>query len=287
MNHLHQKSLRTQVSTRLKARRVALGLSQRKCASQANVSTRYLIQAEAGQANLSLDKLIAICGVLSLSLSEVVSQGERGQLDSLLAQLSSQQLREVSTLVMQRFPMLRAPQGELHAEGHIALLGVRGAGKSTIGQRLATVLNRPFVEVDREIEHLADLQLADIFSLHGEPYYRKLETEVLNRLLKAEPPIILATGGSIVTSPVSFTLLQQHSETIWLKATAEALWERVTQQGDRRPMKDHPHAMAALRGLVEERAPLYAQATLTINTEGHESDEIIQLILDQMRSVDR
>jgi XRE family aerobic/anaerobic benzoate catabolism transcriptional regulator len=148
----------------------------------------------------------------------------------------------------------------------IALLGLRGAGKSTIGRRLARRLRRPFVELDRRVEEAAGMSLGELFALHGESYYRRLEREALERLLAEARPLVLAAGGGLPASPETYALLRARSLTVWLRAEPEDHWNRVVQQGDRRPMADHPEAMAELRRLLAAREPLYAQAAATIDT---------------------
>src|SRR5690606_9864533 len=142
----------------------------------------------------------------------------------------------------------------------LALLGVRGAGKSTVGAAAAKRLGLGFIEIDREIELAAGLPLGEVFALHGEAYYRRRAREVLARLVAApaaRAPVILATGGSIVNDPTNYALLRARCRTVWLRARAEDHWSRVVAQGDRRPMADSPHAFAELRALLAAREELY------------------------------
>jgi XRE family aerobic/anaerobic benzoate catabolism transcriptional regulator len=148
----------------------------------------------------------------------------------------------------------------------IALLGLRGAGKTTVGRQLARRLRRPFVELDRDIERRAGLALGEIFSLHGEDYYRRLERETLVDLLDTGDAMVLAVGGGLVTSPESYALLRRRTTTVWLRARPEDYWTRVMRQGDRRPMEQHPRAREALRELVARREPMYAQADVIVDT---------------------
>jgi XRE family aerobic/anaerobic benzoate catabolism transcriptional regulator len=164
------------------------------------------------------------------------------------------------------------------SEPVVALLGLRGAGKTTVGRRVARRLRVPFVELDRRIEQAANLSLAELFSLHGEEYYRKLEREVLQAVLDDHRPIVLATGGGIVTSPDTYALLRRSALTIWLRATPEDHWNRVVRQGDRRPMANHPQAMSDLRMLLNSREPLYASAAHTVETSGRPIDRIVEEI---------
>ena len=235
------------------------------------MSARYLIQAEAGEANLSLMKVAALAQTLGLRLSELVSEGERGRIDTLLSALSQEELEVAYQLLSERFGQPPPPM--------ISLLGVRGAGKSSVGRALAERLGWRLIELDARVEQLAELSLAELFSVHGEAYYRRLEREALSELLQGETPAVVATGGSIVTCEESFELLKRHTETIWLKAEAEQHWERVIRQGDQRPMRDHPHAMAELRSLLTSRAPLYAQAKFCVDTSGLSVEAVVERLM--------
>jgi len=135
-----------------------------------------------------------------------------------------------------------------------------------VGVALARRLKRPFVEVDRQIEDAAGLRLDQIFELHGEAYYRKVEREVLRRLLVRRTPLVLATGGSIVGDERNYALLRARCQTVWLKARPQDHWDRVVAQGDRRPMAEKPHAFAELEQLLAARASRYALADHTVDT---------------------
>lgn len=251
---------------RLRSRRLALGMTVKALAESSGLSARYVISAEHGRANLSVDKMEQLCVALDLPLTWLVSDAERGEIDGLLAGRTRAELAEIAAWLRERF----APRGAVH----VALLGVRGAGKSAVGRRLAARLGRPFVELDARVEQLADLSLGEIFAVHGEAYYRRLELEALDGVL-GEPPSVLATGGGIVTHPEAYARLRHGATTVWLEADPEDHWDRVIQQGDQRPMRDHPHAMAELRALLAARRPLYAQADLTVNTSAHSLEHIV------------
>jgi XRE family aerobic/anaerobic benzoate catabolism transcriptional regulator len=216
---------------RVHALRDERAYSRKELAQRASLSLRFLVQVEGGKANLSVRKLVALAHALGTTPSALLS----------------------------------APTGATERPV-IALLGLRGAGKSSIGRRLARSLGVPFVELDRRVEKAAGLSLAEIFALHGEDYYRRLECEALEGLLADARPVVLATGGGIVNSRDSWALLKRRALTVWLRADPEDHWNRVVQQGDRRPMAHHPEAMAELRRLLAERAPLYAQATHSVDT---------------------
>jgi XRE family aerobic/anaerobic benzoate catabolism transcriptional regulator len=219
------------VGRRIRETRLARGWTLRELADRSGVSPRFLVQIESGRANLSVRRLADLAAALDLSPATLLSEASP-------------------------------------APGVIALLGLRGAGKTTIGRRLARRIAAPFVELDRRIERAADLSLSEIFTLHGEDYYRRLERETLEQVLREQRPMVLATGGGIVTSPDTYALLRRSATTVWLRARPEDHWNRVVRQGDRRPMADHPQAMADLRGLLAVREPLYAAAAHTVDTSG-------------------
>jgi XRE family transcriptional regulator, aerobic/anaerobic benzoate catabolism transcriptional regulator len=222
-----------ELGRKVRALRALRGWTLRQLASAASLSARFVVQLEAGRANISVRKLAGLAGALGTTPAELLS----------------------------------GPGGEPGLPV-VALLGLRGAGKSTIGRRLARRLRVRFVELDGQIEEAAGLSLDEIFALHGETYYRRLEREALERVLSEEGgrPFILATGGGLPTSDETWRLLRQAALTVWLKARPEDHWNRVVQQGDRRPMADHPQAMAELRRLLLSREPLYAGAAHTLDT---------------------
>lgn len=231
------------VGARVRERRLDLGLSRRVLSESSGVSERFLAQLERGTGNISLLRFAQVAAALETRCST----------------------------------LLEGADAPVEART-IALLGVRGAGKSTVGAELAARLERGFIEVDRRIEEAAGLSLGEIFELHGSDYYRRLEREVLEPLL-AGPPAVLATGGSIVDHEPSYALLARHATTVWLRARAEDHWERVIRQGDRRPMAENPHAFAELQALLEARAPLYARADHTVDTSDRQVGEIVDDVL--------
>jgi XRE family aerobic/anaerobic benzoate catabolism transcriptional regulator len=226
---------------RARAQRLARGWTLRDVAERSGVSARFLVQLEAGRGNISVRRLSDVARALDTTAASLLTP-------------------------------------EPAARPVIALLGLRGAGKTTIGRRLARRRRVPFVELDRRIEEVADLSLGELFTLHGEDYYRRLERDVLEVMLKEGRPMVLATGGGLVASPDTFALLRRAAVTVWLRARPEDHWNRVVRQGDRRPMADHPQAMADLRALLSTREPLYAMADHTIDTSNAPPDKVVDAI---------
>ena len=215
---------------RARALRLARGWTLREVAERSGVSPRFLVQLESGRGNISVRRLADVAQALDTTAAILLTDTD-------------------------------APP-----PGVIALLGLRGAGKTTVGRRLAKRRGVPFVELDRRIEQAAELSLGELFSLHGEDYYRRLEREVLQEVLNEGQPMVMATGGGLVASPETFEMLRRSAVTVWLRAAPEDHWNRVVRQGDRRPMADHPQAMADLRTLLAAREPLYSMADHVVDT---------------------
>jgi XRE family aerobic/anaerobic benzoate catabolism transcriptional regulator len=236
------KDILSTLGTRVRERRTARGWTIRELAERSGVSVRFLVQLEAGRGNISVKRLADLALALDVPPAHLLE------------------------------PRPDEPRV-------IALLGLRGAGKTTIGKRLARRMRLPFVELDRRIEKAADMSLGELFTLYGEDYYRRLERETLADVLAEHRPIVLATGGGIVASPETYNLLRNAATTVWLRATPEDHWNRVVGQGDRRPMADHPQAMGDLRALLTARQPLYSTADLTVDTSERSPDAVVKEIV--------
>lgn len=236
------------LARRVRSLRQAHGLTLREIARRSGLSLRYLMEVEAGRGNISVRRLGHLAAALRTTPADLISTGA----------------------IVDR-PAL------------IALLGLRGAGKTTVGRRLARRLRVPFVELDRRVETRAGLALDEIFRLHGEAYYRRLEHDALRDLVADAQPMVVAVGGGLVTSPETYALLRREATTIWLKARPEDYWARVLRQGDRRPMREHPQAGRALRRLADERGPLYAQATFTVDTSALTATAVVRAIETRLR----
>ncbi len=237
--------LLSQVGQEIRSQRSRKGWSRRELASRAKLSERFLAQVELGQGNPSLLRLARISQALGTSPSALLTSAGRG--------------------------------------ATLALVGVRGAGKSSVGSRLAARRKLPFFELDHLVEEQAGLPLREIFEVHGEESYRRWEREALEAWLARGTGGVLATGGGIVTHSETFSMLARNATIIWLRARAEDHWERVTAQGDRRPMGNDPRAFASLRDLLADREPLYGEADLIVDTTGLSVSQVVGRIEERLR----
>ncbi len=234
---------------RVRAARAARAWTLSVFAERVGLSERFLHDLEAGRGNISVANLKRVADALAVPI------------DRLVAEI--------------------APESDSveRSRAKIALVGLRGAGKTTIGRALAKRLRAPFVELDRVVEDAAGMKLADLFATHGEPYYRRLERDVVLRLLAKRGRAVIATGGGIVNDPETWRELRDRCLTIWLEASPRDHWERVVAQGDRRPMADNPRAMTELRALLRARRPLYALAHRRVDTSRLGLDAAIDAVV--------
>jgi XRE family transcriptional regulator, aerobic/anaerobic benzoate catabolism transcriptional regulator len=212
------------------------GWSRRELAARSRLSERFLAQVEAGSGNPSVLRLARVASALSTTPAALLADASRATC--------------------------------------LALLGVRGAGKSAVGTLLARRRNIPFVELDQRIEEAAGLSLREIFEVHGEESYRRWEREALESLLDGAIPVVIATGGGLVTHADTYDLLRRRAITIWLRASPEEHWDRVVAQGDHRPMANDPLARENLRDLLARREPLYRTADHIVDTSARSVESI-------------
>jgi len=227
------KALLVALGQRVRTLRTDRGWTQERLSAEADVSPRFLHELEAGRGNISVLRLNDVARALSVPIDQLLREAGGG-----------------------------APG--LHEK--VALIGLRGAGKTTIGQRVAKKLGVPFIELDREIEQRAGMPLSDVFGIHGESYFRLLERNALRAAVAKKGRAVIAIGGGVVSDPETYSLLLGSCFTVWLEAKPDDHWNRVVAQGDRRPMQDHPRAMARLRAILRERKPLYARAHERVDT---------------------
>lgn len=257
------------IGERVRNARARRGMTRKILARDSGVSERYLAQLETGQGNVSILLLRQIAHAMGLPLADLTRDGpdhpvEFTLMKQLLERLSPDELSEAYGLLSERFG--RAVGGQ--RAGRIALIGLRGAGKSTLGRRLATQLGVPFLDMGVEIERDSGMSLSEIFSLSGQVSYRRLERRCLERLLESYDQAVIETGGSLVSEAATYELLLNTCYTVWITASPEEHMNRVIAQGDYRPMAGNDEAMEDLRRILAERAPLYGKADATVATSG-------------------
>ncbi|HKX26148.1 MAG TPA: shikimate kinase [Blastocatellia bacterium] len=279
-NDGRKDSVLAELGERVRAFRSELNLTVKEFAERAELSPRFVNQLESGVGNISVGGLARVGQALGRSLSELLPPTEhersaRARVWRLLSECD-----EADFLALEQW--LEKRRGHPGLPRYIALIGSRGVGKSTIGLRLAERLKKEFVELDRWIEDAAGLTLGEIFTMHDESYYRRLEREGLARLFSAasgQPGCVFAPGGSIVTETESWELVKRRCFTVWLSASPEEILKRLRRQGDLRSIQGRPTLMDEMKALLARRAPFYAEAQLALDTTGKTPDKVVGEIL--------
>jgi XRE family aerobic/anaerobic benzoate catabolism transcriptional regulator len=268
---------------RVRETRARRGMTRKILARDSGVSERYLAQLETGQGNVSILLLRQIAQALDTPLQALVLDGPEPPVDlvhttEFLRRLPATELIAARRLLVEHFGGV-----DLYARrGRIALIGLRGAGKSTLGAMLADRLEMPFLELDRLIEQESGVSLSVIFDLYGQSGFRRLERRVLDQIIERYPRFVLATGGSLVSEPATFERLLTMCFTVWLRATPEEHMQRVIAQGDMRPMADNRESMSDLRRILDVREPLYRKADLAIDTSGSSVEESLEALTHEL-----
>lgn len=262
---------------RVRSTRAARGMTRRMLARDSDVSERYLAKLEGGEGNLSIALLRRISAAMDLPLAELVDErkppkAELRALQDMLARLPDAELAQVRRLLQERF----GPGDGGDRGRRIALIGLRGAGKTTLGRLLAHMLDIPFLEMRPAIEQAAGLTVDEIFNLGGQSMYRRLEREALGDLVDRHQAAVIATGGSLVTEPATLDLLRARCMTVWVQAAPEEHMQRVLAQGDIRPMAGNRAAMQDLRQILAARGALYALADAVLDTSGQTIGESLE-----------
>jgi XRE family aerobic/anaerobic benzoate catabolism transcriptional regulator len=254
------------VGHRVRDARSRRGMTRKMLAQEADVSERHLAQIELGEGNVSIILLKRITAALNIPMAEVFSAEKQnaGAEDALRRILEHIPERQLDAVVAR----LRSEFGASDSERYnrIALIGLRGAGKSTLGSMLAVELGVPFVELDKEIEKDAGTDLSEIFSLYGQTGYRRIEKKALDRVLRTRPRAVISVGGGVVSEKDTYDQLLASCFTVWVKAKPEEHMARVMAQGDFRAMADNAEAMEDLRRILEAREPLYRKADVQLET---------------------
>ena len=270
---------------RLKMLRARRGLTRKALARMAEVSERHIANVESGVGNASIQFLRQLSEVLNCSLAEMTgdetaSSPEWLMIREILRGRSEEELAKARSALAEVF---ETPTSEASRRQRVALIGLRGAGKSSLGQMLADSWTVPFVELNRQIESTAGCSIAEIHALYGPIAYRRYEYRALEEAIRRFPRAVIATPGGIVSDPATFNLLLSHCYTVWLKASPEEHMSRVVAQGDRRPMAGNREAMDDLRHILDSRAEFYSKADSTFDTSGISQEAAYQGLLEELR----
>jgi XRE family aerobic/anaerobic benzoate catabolism transcriptional regulator len=274
----HKNPFLMALGERVRALRSRRGMTRKAVAAAADVSERHLANLEYGVGNASILILLQVAGALQCSLAELIgdittSSPEWLLLRELLEHRDESALRRVRVAVGEllgtggnSYSGGRGGRGGPQRSTRVALVGLRGAGKSTLGQMLADDLGYSFVELSREIEKFAGCSISEIQGLYGQNAYRRYERRALEEAIQIHPDAVIATPGGIVSDAATFNLLLAHCTTVWLKASPEDHMRRVTAQGDLRPMAASKEAMEDLKGILAGRAAFYSKADFSLDT---------------------
>jgi XRE family aerobic/anaerobic benzoate catabolism transcriptional regulator len=269
---------------RVRQIRARRGMTRKQMAHDSGVSERYLAQIEGGKGNISVLVLGRLAKALNVTVDALLFEGEEPPVElahtvEFLRRLSLDDLKLARQVLLHQFG------GVDPAARHrrIALIGLRGAGKSTLGAALAERLEMPFMELDRLIEQASGLTLNLIFDFRGQAGFRQLERQCLEEALQRYPCFVLTTGGSLVSEAGTFERLLSSCFTVWVRTSPEEHMERVIAQGDMRPMANNRDAMSDLKRILTEREVLYSKADIQIDTAGRSSEESIEMLIQALR----
>ena len=252
------------LAARVRSARTAQGLPRRALSDRSGVSPRYLAQLEAGEGNISVLLLERIARALDLRIEDLLS--ENGPLNPDVARVA-ELYQSAPAAVQGRVRALLAPENPMALRAQrICLVGLRGAGKSTLGQMAASKLKIPFVELNDEIEAQAGMPLSEVMALYGQDGYREFEAQAIERVVERHDKLILAVAGGIVAEPTTYEQVLERFHTVWISTSPAEHMARVRAQGDLRPMEGNPAAMDQLKAFLTARTPMYERALAQVNT---------------------
>jgi len=266
---------------KIRARR---GMSRKSLSKDSGVSERYLAQIESGKGNISILVLRQLAQALDVPLDTLFLEGPEPPVEfvhtvEFLRRLSLPELKTARYLLLEHFGGIDAAA----RHRRIALIGLRGAGKSTLGALLAERLEMPFIELDRLIETATGLSLNVIFDLYGQSGFRRFEEQYLNQVLDEQPRFVLASAGGIVSEPASFERLLSSCFTVWVRTSPEEHMRRIMGQGDMRLIDENQNALEDLKRTLAEREALYSNADLQIDTTGRTVEQSLEELLSALR----
>ncbi len=274
-------ALIARVGARVRRARDRQGIPRRVLSEKSGVSPRYLAQLEAGEGNISIGLLQRVADALGLKIDWLVGEDDPWSSEALrVADL----FRTVDTATQARVLAMLCPgPTEVARARRVCLIGLRGAGKSTLGRRAGAALAVPFIELNREIEAQSGMPVGELMALYGQEGYRRLEAEAIDRVVATHERVILAVAGGIVSEPETYNDLLSRFHTVWVKATPAEHMARVRDQGDTRPMAGNPEAMEQLKSILTAREALYERALAKLDTSGCSEDDSLKELLALIR----
>jgi XRE family transcriptional regulator, aerobic/anaerobic benzoate catabolism transcriptional regulator len=279
MADLSEKGGSADIAQRIRSTRARVGLTRKQLAVASNASERYLATLETGAGNPSIDMLEAIADALNVAPAELLPMG--GERDPLIARIAMQLRRMPNDRVKEVLAYIGKPSESLGDKANrISLIGLRGAGKSTLGSALAESLGYPFFEISKEVERIYGGSIAVMMELNGPATLRKFEAQVLDEIISKNEAAVIAAPGAIVSSPALFEQLLRSSKSIWLQASPEDHMQRVMAQGDLRPMAGNRTAMNDLKAILAAREGEYARADLRLDTSAQDFTTTLNLLVE-------
>ncbi len=275
------EELITVVGERVRKARESKGIPRRVLSEMSGVSPRYLAQLETGAGNISIGLLERVALALDYKIEWFVGEEDPWNSETMrISELFRAADKDVQSQVLK---LLKPTSPSEQKANRVCLIGLRGAGKSTLGRKAGQELGIPFVELNSAIEEQSGMPIAEVIALYGQEGYRKLEAQAVNRVLETHDSVILAVAGGIVSDPVTFNMLLNNFHTIWVKAAPIEHMSRVRAQGDERPMNGHPEAMEHLKSLLQSREAMYSQAAATLDTTDQQEENSLQELLTLIR----
>jgi XRE family aerobic/anaerobic benzoate catabolism transcriptional regulator len=277
------------LADKIRDARAQRGMTRNALAADSGVSLRFLAQLESGQGNPSVLVLRRIASAMGFAPDWLLSDEPMRPIDQTLPMrvlklLSEKDLRKAGQLLTHHFGKDGAAATPTR---YITLIGLRGAGKTTLGNRLARHREVPFFELDREVEREYGATIGEILQLHGQPGYRRCEREILQKVLSKNPAAVIETGGGLAADPQTLPLLLEGSLAVWVRASPDEHMQRVTDQGDLRPMARSREAMRELKDILAAREPFYRQAHLHLNTSGRTVEQSFTELIEMIEMIEQ
>lgn len=272
------------IGDRVRRARTQKGLPRRVLSELSGVSPRYLAQLETGEGNVSIAVLKRVADALGLSVHGLTRPDDAPARDG--AHVLDLFNRADATSRALALDILSGGTEGASRAHRVCLIGLRGAGKSTLGAQAAARLDLPFVELNNEIERLGGMPVPEIMALYGLEGYRKLEAEALDRVVIQHDRMILAVAGGIVSDPATYSKLLRSFHTVWLQAAPEDHMQRVRAQGDNRPMAGYPKAMAQLKSILQDREALYGKAQMRMSTSGRSLESAVTALVAAIKALE-